>query len=456
VASNVIPFSRSQLSEDLVVDRPNVFGVRKGLYSLPPRIDDLTTNLRFDIYEEMVKDSQVQSCMGVYTTGLLAGNIDIMPVRKKGQDGYEQDVEVAEFCKEVVWNLDTPLRTHVLPDMLWAKAVGHRIAEKVYYPVEESPIPGKIVLRKVKVLPRKALYFVVDDKGNVVGLTDNTRSPDDPGRLKIFPREKFACLTWKPKDNSPLGTSDLRSAYIPWWYKQQLLPVLMKFMSLHGTPSMVSRLPAGAARRAIQNNETGTPTLDSGGSKTYNDLANVMLQKMIEFQNSSALVLPHGSEFDLVEAKSNGTIFEMVFQMMDTWIAKSILYQSPAEAFSGKASDVHQEFLGLAYAHGKAVLEHFIRTEILRDLVRYNFGENVRVPKVKVQGTDYFDFLSKASAIAKLAQTKVLHPGQYNSIFADMNLPELTDEQLSEMVEMWKTSNAPRPTETGDQHNNLS
>lgn len=178
----------------------------EGFRRLPLWIDDLSFGLRSDIYDQMMLDSQIKSCIGIIIGGILAGGINILPFTDPGGEPLPIDVEIANFCSKVLNDLETPLLTAVLPDMLAAIMVGNRIAELVYHDIAYSPIPGKLVLKAIKVKARNSVAFVVDEFLNIIGIA----AIQNPGTMMlntdaVFSPEKFTWISWNMVNSDPRG-----------------------------------------------------------------------------------------------------------------------------------------------------------------------------------------------------------------------------------------------------------
>jgi hypothetical protein len=409
---------------------------------LPNSIDDLTRGLRDDIYEQMLLDPQVKSCIGLYIDGVLGGGIKVLPSSPDGEEPDEESTQAAYFIRDMLDNLETPLITHILPDMLKAKALGNRVAEMVCYKPGEGPFPGKLALKALKIKHRRAVCFVVDAFLNMIGFV-----PSSIGGAGLFdmeefiiPPSKFLYLSWRPENANPLGTSDLRSAYIPWWYKQQVLPEFIKYMTQFASPSMVGHTAEGAIP-VPQRDAQKQVMVDANNQPLMIDPAVKMLEEVEKFKNSSVLILPFGASLDNMQVNGNGEIFFNFFRMVDQWIAKTILYQTlateQAEGQGKAASGVHQDVLAVGVKYGINAVESMLYHQIAVPFTRMNFP-NARPPRIHLPGCDWQDFLSRASAIAKLEQTGYIDPSQYRELDSLLGLPARSDSSIQMAIDKKK------------------
>jgi len=418
---------------------PQLTKVRVGKRTLPKHIDDLQRNVRFDIYETMMLDAQVKSCLGVYIAGVLGGGMDILPASKATDPKFQTDSEVARFCEDALKkHMKTPFLSEYLPDMMKAIALGHRISEKVTYKDEESPVPGKMLFKYAKVKPRKRVVFVVDDYLNVIGIA-NTPPLGFSGELKVYPRDKFAILTWKPCDADPRGTSDFRAIYEAWWNKQKIRPMHLQFLHQFASPSLIGILAEASSIRQQIDPATGQPMVDENGRPIYVDKSQEMKTALEQFQNSSILVIPYGAEVVVVEVKGNGEAFITALNDNNSEIAKGLLLstlsteQGPNQGRA--ASTVHADVVSVGIDAGIEQLERFIEQEFLAQLVAWNYPPGTAVPRCRLPGANKADFLAWASAIAKLEAAGYLDPSQYDGTDAKLNLPKRSVEAMQETID---------------------
>ena len=87
--------------------------------TLPPWVDDLSRDFGDDIYERMLLDPQVDSCLDVLINGALAEELQITAAVKEGEPEHDQAAEIADFCRRNLERLDT-LLTGVLPAIIVA------------------------------------------------------------------------------------------------------------------------------------------------------------------------------------------------------------------------------------------------------------------------------------------------------------------------------------------------
>src|SRR5205085_2067110 len=85
---------------------------------------------------------------------------------------YETATDIADFCQRATQSLKTPLLFTLAQMHQLALRHGYAVAEKVY---KRSPFKAdagtyRLVLDRIRVLPRGATAFVVDPYGTLLGL----------------------------------------------------------------------------------------------------------------------------------------------------------------------------------------------------------------------------------------------------------------------------------------------
>lgn len=398
----------------------------RGIRALPWAIDDLSTDFGDDIYERMLLDAQIVACVNIFKASILEDGIHLVPaVLDEAELEHARAAEIATFCQDILNDLD-PSIDDTMWDMLDAVALGNRVAEEVW-----ALRDGQLVLRALKVKPRRSVSFVVDEFMNVLGLV-----PGGTGGIAgktvllangetggILPRDKFAVLTFRPRNGDPRGTTLLRPVYTPWWLKQQSHPEHLKFLAQFASPSVVATL-AEHAQGGFAQDASGA---DIPG--TYKTAAQWLLESLLEFRNSSAMVVPYGTEVQLVEAAKGGDAFTSGQELWNREIAKGILHQTLAteEAEHGTRAQatVHQDVLGIILRQARKAVERMIRRDILLDLVRYNYGDDAAhlTPAATLGEVEQQDVTNLMNAIANLERAGYIADEQRPAIDVQIGFP---------------------------------
>lgn len=419
-------------------------GSRGRALSLPWAIDDVTRDFGDDIYERMEDDSCVASVDMLFRSGVLEDGVTLSPaVDEEGADGYDQAVELVAFCEQNLDELETPL-----DDTLWDLASnmgrGNRVAEIVYHPFEVAPQPGRAMLQNLVVKPRESLAFVVSPYMRLYGLM--AQQPGgalvqpgvllDPEDERILSREKFAIATFRPKNNDPRGTSAYRPAYNPWWLKMQTWQEYLKYLTQFASPLIVGKTPEGA-KSAIDP--------DTGKQIRAVD---ALLTTLLQIRNGTAVAVDGGSEIDVLFSQGEGKAFLNAIELYNREIRMAITTQTLASGEGEHASraqaSVHQDALDTLLRQAKRSLCRMLRRDVLRNLVRYNYGDTLAVltPKVSLGEVQVEDLAKLWTALGTMGYT--LDASQFPAIERRYNLPPRTIVALAPPPEPTQGANEQR------------
>lgn len=278
------PFAAVLMRETVTGSAVGTIG--RQLRGLPWAFDDLTRDFGDDIYERMQLDPQVIACINILRAAIIEEGVRVeSPVSDEEADGYELGQEIADFCGAVLADLQIPL-DDVLWDMLGAIALGSRVAEEVWSltPATTYALPGTspvsrtqelLVISALKPKPRRSTAFVVDPYMNiqgllarevnssVVNLSTFATTPEQVPNL--IPRDKFAVLTFRPKDADPRGQPVLRPAYTPWFSKMEIWQEFIRYLAQFASASIYAVASEQATNNGIRvDNGDGTYTIRGG------------------------------------------------------------------------------------------------------------------------------------------------------------------------------------------------
>jgi hypothetical protein len=403
--------------------------------SLPWGIDDVSLSFGDDIFDRMLLDAQCRAVVSVFKAGILeTGPTFTSAVDRKEDDGYDQAATLVDQIERMLSDL-----TVSLDDVLWnmtdAVAAGNKIAEMVF--ALDSTITGKqqYNLTQLSVKPRESTAFVVDSFLNVLGILG--RVPGQPfgvqqGMLladiehtaNLLPRSKFAILTFRPNNNSPVGTSILRPAFDPWQQKQQLKKEFLKYLTQFATPSLIGTTPEGAQ-------DYQSPPDVNGATVTITP-EQALLQALEAFANGTALALPYGSLVKALEMAGDGAPFLNAFQFLDLQITKAVLNQTLAteegQHQTRAASGTHKDILDTLTRQGKRPVERMLSRDVLGTWMRLNGMDALMdlMPKVSLGTAESEDLPKMWTSIAALWKAGALHPTQLSEIDRMLGLPERT------------------------------
>jgi hypothetical protein len=407
--------------------------------TLPRQIDDLERELGTDTYDRMMRDPKVAAAVWQLINGALADGVQVAAcITEETEQGFELATEIAEFCERNLKRLQRPIR-ETLEMLLEAIPHGHKVAEQVYeYPVI-GPDTDKLCLKALKVKPLEATAFVVDRFMNVLGLVYAKQSGFSmnslPSASDILPREKFALLTLRPKDEDPRGQSWLRPAYTPWNMKFLNVPEYLLFLMRCACPGLVGILPENASSEE-KRDESGNIEYDASNNPITITAAQAMLNTLMQFRNNTASAFPNGADVKPLEVESEGEPFLKSFEYFDSQIMTAILFNELSSSDSShQTKNATESQAGITEQitwYLKGCIAQMICNDIFKPLVRYNFGEEIAdqyLPHCSLGDSSRKDWASDGEAFGNFA--KYLKPSERDQVVTQLGIqPGEPDEQL--------------------------
>jgi hypothetical protein len=412
------------------------------LRSLPQYIDDVSRDLRADLYDEMLRtDPVISSGARMVKQSVLSDGITLRPAVDDEDDPLHDDAKaVCDFCTHVASNLRTPAE-EVSEDLLSGMFIGNKLAEQVYARIEGGKYPGLWTLDRVKPKPRESVRPVVDAYGNFVAV--QARIPgdgllsvvgggqqiSDPKSVRnLLPRNKFAAFVWEPKDADPRGTSILRPCYINWWQKLQALGSWLQWLALCATPMLVGVL-SDKADAQFPGDAAGNPT----GQPTPDPLQQ-LLNLLIQARSGNALALPSGTKVEWLTAPGKGDQFATAVKYHDDCMTRAITLQTLAtqdsEHNTRAASQVHQDTLGVGVRKARGVLGRVWTWDVWYWLTFWNFGKakaDALCPRAVLTPVEQHDRQSQLPAYASVGWQ--LAPSQMQAVDEELGFPTRTPEE---------------------------
>jgi hypothetical protein len=405
-----------------------------------------------DVYERMATDPEVKKCLRVIVDGALADGVEFYPsVADEEHPDYALAKEISDFCELAVGQLRRPL-TQTLKELVRdAATFGHKVAEVTYKDFTDPEGRPRLVLDCVKLKPRDAVQFVVDEFMNELGM-----QAWRDGRRQLVPREKFLVLAFDRKDEDPRGRSLLRPAYNWWTAKRAALPIYLKRMEKKAIPSTVGFTSDKESETVQEFDADGAPLTNENGDPKLKSSAEVMAVKLAALENGSAAAFPAGAKVEVLDVQGNGVEFSTFFELCDSQISNGILHQKLATS-EGKygtraQGSVHMSVLDLLVWAVKGDTADQVRLDLLKPLAYYNYGaEGLRLlPFVSLGDTERRDWAEDAGAANELAPN--LTDSQWLAILKQLGIP--SPEEGEELPPRARVAATPASGgETGDDPN---
>ena len=307
---------------------------------------DLLVRLKgWSVYERMLRDDQITACLSLVNAAVSsrAWSLEVADQAAQGR--------VRDFLK---FNLDDVLRGTVqqfFDQLLSARVFGFSLVEKVYGPVEWQGRPYWAVTA-FKLRPAWSFTFRTDPYGNVQSLVQDQGG----ARVELDPR-RFVHFVHHADFDPHYGRSALVPAYEHWWSKNNVL----KFWNIY-----LERMASGF----LHGKKSG-PLSPSEHASLQQALANV--------QAASSLLTPDTVTLQYV-TPPNTTAFQDREGSLNRAIARALLIpthlgftdQGSTGSHAQAAAQVEVFFWWLDALC--AALEDTINEQVIRELVKWNFG----------------------------------------------------------------------------------
>ncbi len=184
----------------------------------------LVTRKGLTIFDQMKRDEQVKAALKFKIDSVLSSGWEITsPADEK------EDWEVTRFVRDALayisggWNA-------VLVNVMSALAYGYSAQERIYEEKDLGEWKGKMLLTRAQSLKPHYIDFLSDPYGKLIGVTQQiSGSVADP-----MPPAKFIIFSYTSEFGNYYGTSDLESAYRPYWVKDNAYKWLAVTLERYG------------------------------------------------------------------------------------------------------------------------------------------------------------------------------------------------------------------------------
>lgn len=435
------PIENSQLLQEFVSGGLQNYALMAVRRALPHYVDDLTQKEGPEIYETMLKDPVVESSIETLRLSVLADGIAFIPAVvppsgfSKPDPARSKDAETAAEYQAFIERCFDGIAGDVASELMDCIYLGFKASEITLKPGTGED-KGKLVLKNVKGKHHSKIAFVVDDTMNVDGLiailhnsvnrlTTWNELGIEPDKMPNFiPRWKFALASFRSRNGDPRGNSLLRSAYNFWFIKTQILPDFFKFLKQFATPGIIGETAVGSNDFTYKTDDSGSIVYDAFGNPSTITAEMALYNTLLKWLNGSVLAVKSGTKITLLESKGDGAAFRDGFDYFDKQIAQAILGTAKATQ-EGKAGDkggssVAQDIIGLRIAHCKELIARVIYQDIVRLLIRVNFGDEAikLAPVVVLKKVENQDWARELDSVSNAYAKGVLHDSQLPDIWS--------------------------------------
>ena len=422
--------------------------------SLGQWIDDVTKDFGSDLYERMMRDSDVSSALDILKLAVLSDGVKVQPSHtppskaERNPDpaavaDAKRAQEIADFVTRQITNIENGTIDTVCKELLDGLALGYKAAEIVVDLATEGEDKGKYTLRALKTRKRKNMAFVVDQYNNVLGFL--AIQPGKPATAigaqqqmlmnpeqhpNFVPRWKFVVFTHDQKDEDPRGTSLLRAAYNSWFLKTQVFPEYYNYLRRFGSGSIIGKTPPNAEAFTAATDASGTRVVDADGRTVTRTAQQVLLSSLMQFISGVALAVPHGTEVELIESDGDGKAFLDGLDYFGRQIHQAILRtaRGTKEAKNASQSDTGtaQDIVGLVVAFIKGHLSAVLSRDLFRFLVKINFPpEDMKYcPTASLMRAEQQDKAELLAAYTSAFTAGMIHHSSLPGIYEECGIPE--------------------------------
>lgn len=312
-----------------------------------PRDPRLSQSVDWGVYERILMDDQVKSCMEQRIRAVVSRDWSVT----SGAEGVPAADHAAERMEAQLRRIGWDQRTE---RMLWAVFYGYSVAEALWAPRRDA---GRIEHQWNELRVRHARRFRWGIDGRLRLLTRTDRFGE------VLPDRKFWVVTsGGTNDDEPYGRGLAEWLYFPTWFKRNGVRFWNIFLDKFSVPTAKGIYPRGSTQGEIDK----------------------LLEAMMAIANDSGFAIPEGMQVELLHLAQSGADFGAVCRYMDGCIAKIILSQTMTtdNGSSRSQGEVHADVkLEIIKADTDLLTDSFT-TGPSRWWTDLNYGADVAAPIV--------------------------------------------------------------------------
>lgn len=337
-------------------------------------------------YNKMRSDGVVSGTLLLFKTPVYAAKWFMEPASQE-----DSDKEIADFAWKCLTEYMSITWTQIKTEALLFCEFGYYSFEKVW---EKRVIDGekRVVLKKLAPRhPMDVKEWHYDKNGGPKSVDIYVEDPENDGAVeeKNIPIEKLLVFTLNREANDITGRSMLRPIYKHHYYKEQLYKIDAIQKERHGIGVPVIKLP---------------PNFTDADKVAAN-----LLGRNLRTNERAHVVLP--PNWEVMFAKLEGQPVDAIksIELHDKAIRESVLAAFLSSDSATKEEDVSL-FLKATRFIADSICDAF-NLYLIPELVRYNFGKDAKVPKLRVRRIgEQADWRILAFAIRNLIGAGVIRP----------------------------------------------
>jgi phage gp29-like protein len=339
-----------------------------------------------ELYEELMLDPQVRTCMQSRRLAVIGKEWEVLPA---GADA--QSLEIADFVKEALYGFDFDSARYAL---LGGIVLGFKLCEIVWEYSE-----GQVRIKEL--VGRSSRRFVFDAQGNPRLLT-----PKEMLSGEELPPRKFQVFRYGSENGSPYGEGLGETLYWPVWFKKNAIKFWMIFAEKFGSPTVIGKYPPGTPREHQDS----------------------LLGALEAIQQESAIKIPETMQIELLEARRTGTVdtYKDLCAFMNAEIAKTILGQTLTTEIGEKgsyaASKTHNEVRRDFVKADADLLASSLNGQLIKWIVDFNYPGVPRYPKLWIRCEEESDLMPLARRDEVIARMGLPIPKKY--LYETYGIPE--------------------------------
>lgn len=367
----------------------------------------------FATYDKMLIDPTLKACLSLMRYSLKAVEWDV--------EGPDDDV--TEFVRAVI----APMWGHIIDSCTYGIAYGCAPNELVWQrgivtiPAEEGPrdVDGWTLAKVKDIKPSSLRDILVDGLENFAGYT--LSMPNGT----VLEAEKCLHYAHDVAYGNVWGQARLRAAYDPWYARQILQALYLRFMERRVVPAVQVQYPPGLAADGVTPNAQIAQTIAQG---FQSDATAIWTEAAVDGMESwSVSLIEDAARAQTAQAFLDG------MRMLDLKMMTAML--TPEKVLIGEQgayalSETHKDVWLLGVEGTLVEIAEAVNDQLVPRIVRYTFGEAAS-PRLITAGLSDESRALLASMLEKLV-TQAGTQVDVDGICERLGIPVLDGETASE------------------------